>query len=214
MLTRWITPYGERVFRWCFAHFVACVQKFCFFASRARTFLAFLFGSFSLFISLFFILFFWFFSFLVSFSFFFLFLTFSLSPQKRHQLTCRHCKIKGACKMMKFCYLCITNDDVFVKGFSVLICNVYFAIFIVSSLENFIYFIICNVLFAIFIKNANFLHTVCIVCNFIFAHLVVYVQFCYDDCNFCTRHSLCAILFLHTYNTVCNISKSIIFFII
>ena len=72
--------------------------------------------------------------------------------------------------MMKFCYQCITNDDVFVKGLSVLICNVYFAIFIVSPLKNIISFIICNVLFAKFIKTPNF----------------------------CTLHVLCAILFLHT----------------
>lgn len=155
---------------WCFACFVACVQKLRFFASRARTFLAFLFGSFSLFISLFFILFFWFFSFLVSFSFFFLFLTFSLSPQKRRQLTCKHCKIKRYYKMMNFCYLNITNDEVFVKRISVLICNVCFSIFIISSLKNIISFIICNVLFAKFIKTPNF----------------------------CTLHVLCAILFLHT----------------
>ena len=88
--------------------------------------------------------------------------------------------------MMKFCYLYITNDDVFVKYSFVLICNVYFSIFIISSLKNIIYFIICNVLFAKFI-NTNFLHTACLMCNFIFAHLEIHVQFCYDDCNFCTR---------------------------
>lgn len=147
------------------------MQKFRFFLLRAHArFLAFLFGSFSLFISLFFILFFWFFSFLVSFSFFFLFLTFSLSPQKRHKLIYRHCKIKGACKMTKFCYLYMINDDVFIKHFSILICNVYFSIFIFSSLKNVISFIICKVLFAKFIKTPNF----------------------------CTLNILCAILFLHT----------------
>ena len=88
--------------------------------------------------------------------------------------------------MMKFCYLYITNDEVFVKRIYVLICNVCFAIFIISSLKNIISFIICNVLFAKLIKTPNF----------------------------CTLHVLCAILFLHTYNTVCNISKSIIFYII
>lgn len=72
--------------------------------------------------------------------------------------------------MMIFCYLYITNNDVFVKGFFVLICNVYFSIFIISSLKNIISFIICNVLFAISIKTPNF----------------------------CTLHVLCAILFLHT----------------
>ena len=72
--------------------------------------------------------------------------------------------------MMKFCYLYITNDDVFVKYFFVLIYNVYFAIFVVLSLKNIIFFIICNVLFAKFIKTPNF----------------------------CTLHVLCAILFLHT----------------
>lgn len=72
--------------------------------------------------------------------------------------------------MMKFCYLYVANDDVFVKYFSVLICKVCFANFIVSTLKNIISFIICNVLFAKFIKASNF----------------------------CTLHSLCAILFLHT----------------
>ena len=72
--------------------------------------------------------------------------------------------------MMKFCYLYITNNDVFVKRISVLICNAYFAIFIISSLKNIISFIICNVLFAKFIKTPNF----------------------------CTLLVLCAILFLHT----------------
>ena len=72
--------------------------------------------------------------------------------------------------MMKFCYLYIANDDVFAKRFSVLICNVYFAIFIIPTLKNIISFIICNVLFAKFIKTPNF----------------------------CTLHVLCAILFLHT----------------
>ena len=72
--------------------------------------------------------------------------------------------------MMNFCYLYITNDDVFVKYFYVLICNVYFAIFIILTLKNIISFIICDVLFAKFIKTPNF----------------------------CTLHVLCAILFLHT----------------
>ena len=44
--------------------------------------------------------------------------------------------------MMKFCYLYITNDEIFVKYFFVLICNVYFSIFIISTLENIISFII------------------------------------------------------------------------
>ena len=73
--------------------------------------------------------------------------------------------------MMKFCYLCITNDDVFAKCSFVLICNVYFTIFIISTLENIISFIICKVSFAKFIKTPNF----------------------------CTLHVLCAILFLHTW---------------
>ena len=72
--------------------------------------------------------------------------------------------------MMKFCYLYIANDDVFVKNSFILICNVFFAIFIISSLKNIISFIICNVLFAKFIKTPNF----------------------------CTLNVLCAILFLHT----------------
>ena len=72
--------------------------------------------------------------------------------------------------MMKFCYLYITNNEVFAKCLSVLICNMYFTIFIFSSLKNIISFIICNVLFAKFIKTPNF----------------------------CTLHVLCAILFLHT----------------
>lgn len=33
--------------------------------------------------------------------------------------------------MMNFCYLYVTNDDVFAKRFSGLICNVDFAIFII-----------------------------------------------------------------------------------
>ena len=106
--------------------------------------------------------------------------------------------------MMKFCYLYITNNDVFVKRISVLICNVYFAIFVVSSLKNIISFIICNVLFSKFIKTPNFctlhvlcailfLHTCWCMCNFvttiaIFAHVVNGVQFC-----FCTHIMQCAI---------------------
>lgn len=73
--------------------------------------------------------------------------------------------------MMNFCYLYVTNDEVFAKRISVLICNVYFSIFIVSSLKNIISFIICNILFAKFIKTPNF----------------------------CTLYVLCAILFLHTW---------------
>lgn len=72
--------------------------------------------------------------------------------------------------MMKFCYLYVANDDVFAKSSFVLICNVNFAIFIISTLKNVISFIICNVLFAKSIKTPNF----------------------------CTLHVLCAILFLHT----------------
>ena len=86
--------------------------------------------------------------------------------------------------MMKFCYLNITNDEVFVKRISVLICNVCFAIFIISSLENIISFIICNVLFAKFIKTPNF----------------------------CTLLVLCAILFLHTYRHMCNFVATIVIF--
>lgn len=72
--------------------------------------------------------------------------------------------------MMIFCYLCITNDNVFTKCSFVLICNVNFSIFIISTLENIISFIICNMLFAKLIKTPNF----------------------------CTLHAMCAILFLHT----------------
>ena len=106
--------------------------------------------------------------------------------------------------MMNFCYLHVANDDVFVKSSFILICNVYFAIFIISILENIISFIICNVLFAKFIKTPNFctlyvvcailfLHTWWCMCNFvtsivIFAHVVHCVQFC-----FCTLHYMCAI---------------------
>ena len=106
--------------------------------------------------------------------------------------------------MMKFCYLYVANDDVFVKCFSVLTCNAYFAIFIISSLKNIISFIICNVLFAKFIKTPNFctLHVLCAIlflhiwwcmCNFvttivIFAHIVHCMQFC-----FCTHIMQCAI---------------------
>ena len=95
--------------------------------------------------------------------------------------------------MMKFCYLYVTNDDIFAKYSFDLICNVEFAIFIISTLENIIYFIICNVLFAKFIKTPNFctLHVLCAI--LFFAHLEMYVQFCYVYCNF-----------LHTSFTVCN----------
>ena len=86
--------------------------------------------------------------------------------------------------MMKFCYLYIANDDVFVKCHFALICNVYFSIFIISSLKNIIYFIICNVLFAKSIKTPNF----------------------------CTLHVLCAILFLHTYRYMCNFVATIVIF--
>lgn len=58
--------------------------------------------------------------------------------------------------MMNFCYLYISNDEVFAKSSFVLICNVYFSIFIISSLKNIIYFIICDVLFAKFIKTPIF----------------------------------------------------------
>ena len=116
--------------------------------------------------------------------------------------------------MMIFCYLYITNDDVFAKCSFVLICNVNFSIFIILTLENIIYFIICNLLFAKFIKTQIFctLHVMC-------AILFLHIWWCM--CNFvtmivifCTRRSLCAVLFLHTYNAVCNISKSITFCII
>lgn len=106
--------------------------------------------------------------------------------------------------MMKFCYLNITNNDNFAKCSFVLICNVCFAIFVISSLKNIISFIICNVLFAKFIKMSNFctlhvlcailfLHTWWYVCNFvptiaIFAHVINCVQFC-----FCTHIMQCAI---------------------
>lgn len=106
--------------------------------------------------------------------------------------------------MMNFCYLCITNDEFFVKYFFVLICNMCFAIFVISSLKNIIPFIICNVLFAKFIKTPNFctlhvlcailfLHTLWYMCNFvatnaIFAHVIHCVQFC-----FCTLKYMCAI---------------------
>lgn len=89
--------------------------------------------------------------------------------------------------MMKFCYLNITNNDNFAKCSFVLICNVCFSIFVISSLKNIISFIICNVLFAKFIKTPNFctlvgvcailfrqlqfLHTSLTVCNFVFAHI-------------------------------------------
>ena len=106
--------------------------------------------------------------------------------------------------MRNFCYVYIANDDIFAKHSFVLICNVYFSIFIISSLKNIISFIICNVLFAKFIKTPNFctllvlcailfLHTWWCMCNFIttiaiFAHVVNGVQFC-----FCTLHYMCAI---------------------
>ena len=86
--------------------------------------------------------------------------------------------------MMKFCYLYVTNDDVFVKCISVLICNVYFANFIVSSLKNIISFIICKVMFAKFMKTPNF----------------------------CTLHVVCAILFLHTWRYMCNFVTTIAIF--
>lgn len=106
--------------------------------------------------------------------------------------------------MMNFCYLYVTNDEVFVKHPLVLVCNMYFAILVISTLKNIISFIICNVLFAKFIKTSSFctLHVMCAVlflhtwrymCNFvttiaIFAHVVHYVQFC-----FCTLKYMCAI---------------------
>ena len=86
--------------------------------------------------------------------------------------------------MMKFCYLCITNDDVFAKCSFVLICNVYFTIFIISTLENIISFIICKVLFAKITKTPIF----------------------------CTLHVLCAILFLHTWWCLCNFVTTIVIF--
>ena len=86
--------------------------------------------------------------------------------------------------MMKFCYLYITNDDIFAKYSLVLICNVYFSIFIIPSLKNIISFIICNVLFAKYIKTPNF----------------------------CTLNVLCAILFLHTWRCMCNFVTSIVIF--
>ena len=72
--------------------------------------------------------------------------------------------------MMNFCYLYVANDDVFVKSSFVLICNVYFANFVISTIKNIISFIICKVSFAKSIKTQNF----------------------------CTLHVLCAILFSHT----------------
>ena len=54
--------------------------------------------------------------------------------------------------MMKFCYLYIANDEVFVKCSFILICNVNFAIFIISFLKIIISFIICNMYFAKIIK--------------------------------------------------------------
>ena len=86
--------------------------------------------------------------------------------------------------MMNFCYLNITNNEIFAKRISVLICNVCFEIFIISSLKNIISFIICNVLFAISIKTPNF----------------------------CTLLVLCAILFLHTYRHMCNFVATIVIF--
>ena len=86
--------------------------------------------------------------------------------------------------MMIFCYLYITNDDIFVKRISVLICKVHITNLIVLSLKNIIYFIICNVLFAKFIKTPNF----------------------------CTLLVLCAILFLHTYRRMCNFVATIVIF--
>lgn len=85
---------------------------------------------------------------------------------------------------MNFCYLYITNDEVFAKCPFVLICNVYFSIFIISTLKNIIYFIICNVLFAKSIKTLDF----------------------------CTLHVLCAILFLHTLRCMCNFVATIVIF--
>ena len=78
---------------------------------------------------------------------------------------------------MNFCYLYVTNEDVFAKCSSVCFCNVYFANFIVSPLKNIISFIICDVLFAKIIKHQ------------IFAHCMYYVQF-----YFCTLDDVCAIL--------------------
>ena len=88
--------------------------------------------------------------------------------------------------MMKFCYLYITNDDIFAKYSFVLICNVYFAIFIVSSLKNIIYFIICNVLFAKFIKTPNFC-TLCGVCAILLRRLQ-FLHMSFTVCSFVFAH--------------------------
>ena len=78
--------------------------------------------------------------------------------------------------MILFCYLYISNDEIFVKCFSFLFCNVYFANFVISTLKNIISFIICNVLFAKIIKTLNF----------------------------CTLHVMCAKTKMHTISDVCK----------
>ena len=213
MFTRWITPYGWRMFRWCFAHFVACVQKFRFFASRARTRLAFLSTSFS-FLFLYSLFFSLVLSFLVSFSFFFLFLRLSLSRTKTASIDMRTLQNKKVLQNDEFLLSLYYKWWHFCK---MLLCfNLQCVLFNFHNLvhwkHHFFHYLQCVV--CKIYKNTNFLHTACIVCNFIFAHLEIHVQFCCDDCNFCTRRSLCAVLFLHIYNVVCNFSKSMIFCII
>ena len=212
MFTRWITLYGGRVFRWCFAHLVACVQKFRFFLARTHTFSV-SFYFFFFIISLFFILFFG--SFFSCFFFFlFLFLRLSLSRTKTASIDMRTLQNKKG----------LQNDEFLLSLYYKwwCFCKMLLCFNLQCELCKFHHFnpwkhylfhhlqcIVCKIH-----KNAKFLHIACYVCNFIFAHLEMHVQFCYVYCNFCTCHSWCAVLFLHTYNAVCNISKSIIFSII
>ena len=170
MLTRWITPYGWRMFRWCFAHFVACVQKFRFFCfARTHTFSV-SFNFFFFLISLFFILFFG--SFFSCFFFFlFLFLRLSLSRTKTASidmqtlqnkkvlqndeiLLSKHYELWGFCKML----LCF--------NLQCMLCNFRYFVSYKHHFFHHLQCVVCKIH-----KTTKFLHTACIVCNFIFAHL-------------------------------------------
>ena len=85
--------------------------------------------------------------------------------------------------MKNFCYLYITNDDVFAKCSFVLICNVLFAKFIKTPIFCTLHYM-CAILF---------LHIWWCMCNFfttvvIFAHVINCVKF-----YFCTHIKQCAI---------------------
>ena len=181
----------------------ATISLFCF--ARTHTFSV-SFNFFFFLISLFFILFFG--SFFSCFFFFlFLFLRLSLSRTKTASIDIQTLQNKRV----------LQNDEILLSLYyewwcfckRLLYFNLQCVLFNFHDLVHWkhhffhhLQCVVCNIH-----KNTNFLHTTSIMCNFIFAHLEIHVQFCYDDCNFCTRRSLCAVLFLHTYNAVCNFSN-------